>query len=135
MLLDRVVKIPVARELRQAAEQEEDLPEEDLFKVLTCPLGYASHYRGIDRRANCKLEWRGNDKALGEHSLVLVATAGVKKDKELLYDYGHSHAVGRKRLPGPKRKEGAALPPAKRAKAKAKGEVKAKAGASGGSKI
>ena len=39
---------------------------------------------------------------MGEHSLVLVVATEVKAGKELLLDYGTSHAVGRKRMPGPK---------------------------------
>ena len=118
MLLDRVVRIPAAQDLRQGAEQEEDI-----FKVVTCPVGYANHYRHIGRRPNCQLEWRGEGKALGEHSLVLVTTVEVKQGKELLYDYGVSHAVGRKLRSGPKKRQGAAAvaPPHKRARAKAKG--------------
>ena len=99
--------------------------------MVTCPVGYANHYRGVDRRPSCQLEWRGEGKALGEHSLVLVTTAEVKQGRELLYDYGASHAIGRKRFPGPKKAQraAAAAPPAKRARAKAKA-----CGPSGGSK-
>ena len=97
MLLDRVVQVPAAETLRESAE------EENVYKVLTGPIGFANHFRGLDRRANCRLEWRGEGKGLGEHSLVVVTSMEVKGGKELLLDYGTSHAVGRKRMPGPKK--------------------------------
>ena len=50
----------------------------------------------------CRLEWRGEGKGLGEHSLVMRVTVDVHTNKELLLDFGTSHAVGRKRPPGPK---------------------------------
>ena len=81
---------------------------------MTGPVGFANHFRPVDRRANCRLEWRGGGKGLGEHSLALVVVVDVKAEKELLLDFGTSHAGGRKRPPGPK-KEAAA----KRARAKA----------------
>ena len=96
MLLERVVQVPVAAGSRMNAEAEH------LYKALTGPIGFANHFRGLDRRANCRLEWRGEGKGLGEHSLVLVVATEVKAGKELLLDYGTSHAVGRKRMPGPK---------------------------------
>ena len=92
MLLERVVQVPVAAGSRMNAEAEH------LYKALTGPIGFANHFRGLDRRANCRLEWRGEGKGLGEHSLVLVVATEVKAGKELLLDYGTSHAVGRKRI-------------------------------------
>ena len=93
MLVDRVVQVQVA-----AAEGSKS----NIYKVLIGPVGYANHFRGIDRRPNCRLEWRGEGKGLGEHSLVMRVTVEVKTGKELLLDFGTSHSVGRKRPPGPK---------------------------------
>ena len=91
MLVDRVVQVSAA-----------EVPNSNIHKVLTGPVGYANHFRGIDRRPNCRLEWRGEGKGLGEHSLVMRVTVEVNTGKELLLDFGTSHAVGRKRAPGPK---------------------------------
>ena len=91
MLVDRVVQVSAAED-----------PNSNIYKVLTGPVGYANHFRGIDWRPNCRLEWRGEGKGLGEHSLVMRVTVEVKTGKELLLDFGTSHSVGRKRAPGPK---------------------------------
>ena len=91
MLVDRVVQVSIAG--GQGS---------NIYKVLTGPVGYANHFRCIDRRPNCRLEWRGEGKGLGEHSLMMRVAAEVKAGKELLLDFGTSHSVGRKRAPGPK---------------------------------
>ena len=91
MLVDRVVQVSIAG--GQGS---------NIYKVLTGPVGYANHFRCIDRRPNCRLEWRGEGKGLGEHSLVMRVAAEVKAGKELLLDFSTSHSVGRKRAPGPK---------------------------------
>ena len=91
MLVDRVVQVSIA-----------EGQSENIYKVLTGPVGYANHFRGIDRRPNCRLVWRGEGKGLGEHSLAIRVSAEVKTGKELLLDFGKSHSVGRKRAPGPK---------------------------------
>ena len=91
MLVDRVVQVPV-----ESAENA------SVYNVLTGPVGYVNHFRGVDRRPNCRMEWRGEGKGLGEHSLVLRLMTEVKTGKELVMDFGTSHAVGRKRAPGPK---------------------------------
>ena len=92
--------------------------------MLTGPMGYANHFRGIDRRPNCSLEWRGEGKGLGEHSLVMRVTVDVKAGKELLLDFGTSHSIGRKRAPGPK---GGKLRGIKRARGAGNSEPKAAA--------
>ena len=39
-----------------------------LYRVMTGPIGYVKPCKGIDRRPNCKLVWRGQGKGLGQHN-------------------------------------------------------------------
>ena len=94
MLLDRVVQVSVAEDHNSS-----------IYKVLTGPVGYTNHFRGVERRPNCCLEWRGEGKGLGEHSLIMRVSTEVKVGKELLLDFGTSHSVGRKRMSGPRREK------------------------------
>ena len=89
MMSTRVVRLDLV-----PGPQDKDCSQ--LFKAITCPVGFVNHFKNLAEKPNCQLRLL-EGAPLGEHNLVLEATKPIKEGNEWLMKYGPLHPCGERK--------------------------------------